>query len=371
MSRITRLLPVGALLVLLTAALPTSAQRATNPGQRSNLNLTGSWRDDRGRVALVRHVDSDVCWYAESRPGGQQEVFCGVIDRNTINGHWMDMPGSRQLTSGQLMLRVESNNRILKVRSTSRYDASTWNREDSRDFRDPRFSSNNGELSETWELLSGAGRDIGVGDDGSVWLIGTEETAGGYSIYSRSRNQWNRVAGGAVRIDVDGTGTPWIVNAEGGIFRRDRNQWQKLPGAATDIGAGSLGDVWVIGTNPVPGGFGIYRWTGRDWASVDGGAVRIDVDGMGNPWIVNAEGDVFRRERNQWQKLPGAARDISVNAAGDAWVIGTNPVGEGFGIYNWTGRDWVEVGGGATQLSVGGDGVVYVVNSANAIYRRR
>src|SRR5262245_500850 len=117
MSRyITRLLPAGALLVLLTAGASVTAQRAL--GQRSNLNLTGSWRDDRGRVALVRQVDSDVCWYVESRPGSQQEVFCGVIDRNTINGQWMDMPGGRQLTSGQLTLRVESNNRILKVRST-------------------------------------------------------------------------------------------------------------------------------------------------------------------------------------------------------------------------------------------------------------
>jgi hypothetical protein len=376
MSRyITRLLPVGTLLVLVTAALLASAQRTPFPGQRSNQNLTGSWRDDRGRVAVVRQVDSDLCWYAE-RPGGQREVFCGVIDRNTINGQWMDMPGSGQLTSGQLTLRVESNSRILKVRSTSRYDASTWNREDSGDFRnsrDPRSSSNGGDQRSdtTWENLAGSGRDIGVGNDGSVWLVGTDPTTGGYSIYSRNGNQWNRVGGGGVRIDVDGRGNPWIVNAEGEIYRRERNQWQQLPGSATDVGAGSQGDVCIIGKNPVPGGFGIYRWTGRDWASVDGGAVRIDVDGRGNPWIVNAEGVIYRRDRNQWQQLPGSARDISVNAAGDAWLIGTNPVGGGFGIFNWTGREWRAVDGGGTQLSVGGDGIVYIINSESAIYRRR
>jgi len=340
-----------------------------------NLDLTGSWRDDRGRVSLVRQVDSDVCWYVDSRPDGQ-EVFCGLIDRNMITGQWMDMPGSRQLTSGQLTLRVESNNRIVKVRSTPRYEASTWNREDSRDSRDsrdPRFSSNNevAPSDKAWELLAGSGRDIGVGNDGSVWLIGADKTPGGYSIFNRSRNQWNRVDGGAVRIDVDGMGNPWIVNSDGVIFRRERNQWQTLPGAASDIGAGAQGDVWITGTNPVPGGFGIYRWTGREWASVDGGAVRIDVDGMGNPWIVNSDGVVFRRERNQWQRLPGAARDISVNATSDAWVIGTDPVAGGFGIHHWTGRDWVTVAGGGTQISVGSNGVVYIVNSAGAIYRRQ
>ena len=113
MSRyIARWLPA---LLVFTTAFSASAQRGLFPGQRSNANLTGSWRDDRGRVSLVRQVDNDVCWYAESRPNGQ-EVFCGVIDRNIITGQWMDMPGSRQLTSGQLTLRVESNNRIVKVR---------------------------------------------------------------------------------------------------------------------------------------------------------------------------------------------------------------------------------------------------------------
>ena len=113
-SYTTRWVPAGVLLVLLTIALSASA------AQRPNVNLTGSWRDDRGRVSLVRQVDSDVCWSAESRTDGQ-EVFCGVIDRNMITGQWMTLPGSRQLTSGQLTLRVDSSNRIVKVRSTSRY----------------------------------------------------------------------------------------------------------------------------------------------------------------------------------------------------------------------------------------------------------
>ena len=370
----TRLVPAGALLVLLTIMLSAGAPRPPIPGQRSygSLNLTGSWRDDRGRVSLVRQVDSDVCWYAESRPVGQ-EVFCGVVDRNMITGRWMEMPGSQQMASGQLTLRVESNNRIVMVRSTPHYDASTWYREGTRDSRNPRSSSNiESELSDKpWEPLAGSGRDIGVGNDGRVWLIGWDKTPGGYSIFNRSGNQWNRVEGGAVRIDVDGSGTPWIVNADGVIFRRERNQWVRLPGAASDIGVGAKGDVWIIGTNPVPGGFSIYRWTGRDWAPVDAGAVRIDVDGMGNPWIVNSEGAIFRRERNQWQRLPGAASDITVNATGDAWVVGTNPVAGGFGIHHWTGNDWFTVDGSATQISVGSNGAVYVLNSTGAIFRRQ
>src|SRR4029079_10160938 len=118
-------------------------------------------------------------------------------------------------------------------------------------------------------------------------------------------------------------------------------------------------------------GYSIYRWTGRDWASVDGGAIRIDVDGMGNPWIVNSDGVIFRRELNQWQVVPGAGRDISVNAAGDAWVVGTDAVPGGFGIHHWNGRDWETIGCSATQISVGSNGLVYVVNSSEAIFRRQ
>jgi hypothetical protein len=67
---------------------------------------------------------------------------------------------------------------------------------------------------------------------------------------------------------------------------------------------------------------------------------------------------------------PGAARNIAAGANGAVWVVGTNPVGGGFGIYEWTGSGWAPVAGGAVGIAVGPDGSAWVVNSNHRIYHR-
>ena len=59
-------------------------------------------------------------------------------------------------------------------------------------------------FAQNWVQLPGAGNDIGVGANGTVWVIGTNAEAGGYGIYrmNASRN-WDKIPGSAVRIDVD------------------------------------------------------------------------------------------------------------------------------------------------------------------------
>ena len=149
-----------------------------------------------------------------------------------------------------------------------------------------------------WEQLPGAAKDIGIGANDSVWVIGTNPVGGGFGIYRWDGSNWNGTDGGAVRIDVDPKGIPWVVNDAGNIYRRVNNSWQQLPGAAKDIGIGANGSVWVIGTNPVGGGFGISRWDGSNWRGTDGGAEQISVDKNGKPWVVNSAGDIYRMKRS-------------------------------------------------------------------------
>jgi hypothetical protein len=211
--------------------------------------------------------------------------------------------------------------------------------------------------------------DIAASADGTAWIVGTDSIRGGHSIFRWSGASWSNVDGGALRIDVDGRGTPWIVNADHLIFRRNRNRWEQLPGAAVDIGAGADGSVWVIGTNPTPGGYGIYRWNGADWSPVDGGGIRIDVDDRGNPWVVNSDGLIFRRAQDRWEQLPGSARDISIGNGDSAWIIGTEPTQGGHGVHRWNGRDWTRMDGGGAQISAAGERV-WLVNSSGSVYTR-
>jgi hypothetical protein len=64
---------------------------------------------------------------------------------------------------------------------------------------------------------------------------------------------WAKVNGGAVRIAVNSSGVPWIVNSQGRIFKKAdatiTSSWIQLPGLATDIGIGANDNVWITGTS--------------------------------------------------------------------------------------------------------------------------
>jgi hypothetical protein len=227
--------------------------------------------------------------------------------------------------------------------------------------------------SSSWQIMPGRARDIGIGANGSVWVIGSTQTEGGYGIYRWTGTNWSQVDGAAVVIDVDDGGTPWIANSGGAIYRREGDRWQIKTGKARDIGIGRQGDVWVIGwTRIAGGGYGIYKWIGSRWQQVDGAAVAIDVDASGTPWVVNSEGSIYRRAGNRWQILPGKARDIGIGYDGSVWVIGWTRIGSGgYGIYKWTGSNWRQIDGEAVRISVDPSGRPWVVNSAGNIYKHK
>ena len=135
--------------------------------------------------------------------------------------------------------------------------------------------------------------DIGVGADGSVWVIGSN--GGSVHRFDRISGQFEQTPGGAagVRIAVQPDGIPWVVNSSGQIFRKQNNGtaggWDLMPGIAKDIGIGADGSVWAIGSD-----FGIYKYTGGpQWAKITGEAVRIAVDCNGDPWVVNNTNALF------------------------------------------------------------------------------
>jgi hypothetical protein len=69
-----------------------------------------------------------------------------------------------------------------------------------------------------------------------------------------------------------------------------------------------------------------------------------------------------------FQQLPGGATDLSVGADGVAWIIGALPTGGGYGIYRWTGFGWAQYPGGAVHIAVDPAGNPWVINSAHQIY---
>ncbi len=224
-----------------------------------------------------------------------------------------------------------------------------------------------------WETLPGLATDIGVGADGTAYITGSQAVSGGYGIYRWSGSNWVLQNGGAVRVDVSPQGTPWVVNNVGNIFRGDgTGAYEVLPGLATDIGIGADGTVYIIGTDVVPGGYGIYRWNGSNWDKIPGGAVKVDVSPQGTPWVVNNVGNIFRGNGSGgFEVLPGLATDIGIGADGTVYITGSQPVAGGYGVYRWNGSNWSLIDGGGVHVSVSPQGLPWLVNDANAIFRRR
>jgi len=213
-------------------------------------------------------------------------------------------------------------------------------------------------MGDRWKRVPGHARDIGVGADGSVWIISAKPVKGGYGIFQWENGGWQQVPGGAVRIDVGPDGRPWVVNASDQIFQWTGREWMIMPGRAKDIGIGSDGSAWVIGASLVKGGYDIYRWEKGRWKQIPGGAVRIDVGPDGTPCVVNSSDQIFQWMGREWRMMPGRARDIGIGANGSVWVIGANEVKGGGGIYRWNKGMWKRVAGGAVAISVNPCGIV-------------
>ncbi|MCL8024476.1 hypothetical protein [Nocardioides bruguierae] len=151
-----------------------------------------------------------------------------------------------------------------------------------------------------WETLPGTATDIGVGADGTVWAIGTQEVPGGRQIMrldgAPGEEAWTVVDGGGIRVAVAPDGEPWVADADGLLWRRLGGRWHRLPHGAIDVAIGADGNVWIAGIEGGKhGGNGVHRWNGRDWDTCDGAAIRLAVTPNGLPWLVNIRGGVYPR----------------------------------------------------------------------------
>lgn len=214
-----------------------------------------------------------------------------------------------------------------------------------------------------WQRLPGNASDIGVGADGSVWAVGTDERGGGFGIYHWLGSAWQRVDGGAVRIDVDPQGVPWIVNDSSNIYRWQDGRWQRMGGNARDIGIGADGSVWVTS------GGGTYRYDEGNWVGVRGSGVRIDVDPNGIPWVIGGDSKIHQLIAGRWIRRSGEARDIGIGGDGSVWIVGASEYDGSRRIYRWSGTAWNRVAGSSRQISVGPDGYPWVASSGGDIYR--
>ncbi|MDP9078085.1 MAG: Ig-like domain-containing protein [Bacteroidota bacterium] len=108
-----------------------------------------------------------------------------------------------------------------------------------------------------WEQLPGTATDIGIGADGSTFIIGTQDVSpsGGKNILKWDGSNWTTMPGCAgIHIAVDPTGIPYVANLSNIVYKYDGiSLWNPIGGvSANDIGIGANGSVYVTGTTGSP-----------------------------------------------------------------------------------------------------------------------
>jgi hypothetical protein len=136
--------------------------------------------------------------------------------------------------------------------------------------------------------------DVGVGSDGSVWIIGGRDVGRDFEIQRLVGESWQKMPGAGTRIDVGPDGNAWIVRFDGSVQRFDGAQWVTVPGSARDVGIGPDGSVWIVGRGGANEGQPML-WNGASFESVGGPKlVTIAVDDHGMPIGATSSGTMVR-----------------------------------------------------------------------------
>ena len=151
-------------------------------------------------------------------------------------------------------------------------------------------------VSGGWQQVTGLASDIAVGSDGTIWVIATNDTLGGFGIFYLTSLGWQQIEGGGTRIAAGAGGSLWVVNSWGAIYERTTSGWRLRPGAGYDVGLGAGGAPTVVGTNRVCGGYGLWTWNGSAWSTLPGAGIGVSAGPGDKPWIVNESQAIYRQQ---------------------------------------------------------------------------
>jgi len=94
------------------------------------VDLTGSWECKDGGTYFVNQIGNKVWWYGRSNDGGAtwSNVFNGTLDGSTVVGQWADIPQGSILSSGIMILRIDSDKSFTATQKTGGFGGTQWTR---------------------------------------------------------------------------------------------------------------------------------------------------------------------------------------------------------------------------------------------------
>lgn len=242
----------------------------------------------------------------------------------------------------------------------------------------------NGEVhrfdGQRWRKLPDALADISIGG-GIVYGKGIDGTL---LRWHPEADRWTPLAATISSVAVSAEGKPWISIADGRIYANDPNtndkrhrltempppvftrivNWQHVRGDAKALAISAGSAVLALGQSGE-----VWRWKGKDnWSRLPGTLKGIALEPSGVPWGVDTEGRILQYSGSYWHPVPGAASDIAVGADGSIWIVQLDGVPA-----RWESRtrEWkpVEPAAKAIGIAVDPAGLPWIIGADNSVSR--
>ena len=108
----------------------TSFSQDEKKVEKSVYNLDGVFSGGGGKYYL-RQLDNELLWYGEEDAVTPtwSNVAHGVIKGNTITVKWADVPKGEIMQSGNLVIKINSNDELVLIKQTGEFFATdSWTR---------------------------------------------------------------------------------------------------------------------------------------------------------------------------------------------------------------------------------------------------
>jgi streptogramin lyase len=216
-----------------------------------------------------------------------------------------------------------------------------------------------------FKLIPGiSGRELGIGADGSIYLVDTD---GGVWRWSNGRLSFTSFPGILKSVAVDPYGLPWGINPSGQVFRHVDGDWKQVKKiTAADIAIGVNGQVMV--STPADN---IFRYNSlkdrfeKIHGNVSGRRIAVDADGW--LWTVRSNGRVYYCPEQQCRyRGKSNGRDIAVGPEGSVFLTTQDNK-----LYRWNPdtERWDKKYDAAYKVSVGPEGYPWVLDDQNRLFR--
>ncbi|MEK9843621.1 tectonin domain-containing protein [Thalassospira sp.] len=218
----------------------------------------------------------------------------------------------------------------------------------------------NSPASQNWTRLPGTAVDISINSDGQAYVVAPDGTPWRWDA---EEQRWRKMSGDFVRISAAEGNRPWAVSSDGVVYRYNGLWWENKDTDVVDVAADTLGNVYIA---KVDGALKKWNPLRSEWRQVDGTAYRIALDMTGNPWAVARDGRVRSFDGKDWITLPGRATDIAIG--GNNAVVIVDAEGQ-IRMWDPARRSWRIVAGvnGAKATAAAPDGGPWAVIEGGAI----